>query len=173
LSAVRAVLLLLLLLASAACSAVRFPDTVPAEGDVASLIPVARPATLQQRWLLRRGGTELAFTMYVKVTPPDTVHFVALEDLGGTLAEATNHEVKRASRAIPERLAAAIAADLRVLLLPTPPYRTVRTADGRLGAERDGELRLEDAVYTWRVRIGRADGRLEFQGAYSASVETN
>jgi hypothetical protein len=166
----------LLLILCAACAGVSFPDTEPADGDIAPLVPAKRAAKLRQRWLLRRGGTELAFTMYVRVTPPDTVHYVALEDLGGTLAEATNHEVKRSSRAIPERLAAAIAADLRVLLLPTPRYRTVRTKpDGHLAAERDGELRTEGAVYTPRVRITRtrdAPGHLEFEGVYRASVES-
>ena len=76
--------LVLLLLGS--CSArVAFPAMEPVKGDPAALIEqylgTPRVASYQQRWIMERRGTEAVFTLHLRVTPPDSMHMIALADL--------------------------------------------------------------------------------------------
>lgn len=122
----------------AACAATPFPAYEPvADAEAQSalsarLVPEPEAATVVQRWIVERGGSELFFTLYLRVSPPDTLRMAALSDLGGTLAEASSTagtlEVTRDSRLLPGRFAAAVLRDLEPLFLPASRdrYRLVR-----------------------------------------------
>lgn len=157
----------------AACATAPFPAYEPV-GDaqarralVARLVPEPAAATVVQRWIVERGGSEFFFTLYLRVSPPDTLKMAVLSDLGGTLAEASSTagkvEVIRASRVLHDRFAAALLRDLEPLFLPAgrDRYRLVRV-DGepalylrRFGQEALFRERPDGAV---RVHLG-AGGR--------------
>ena len=137
----------------AGCSAL--PPFEPVAGEVSP--PRVREGFFRQRWVLDQG----AFTLLVKVARPDTLHVVALDDLGGTLAEATLHEVRRESRAIGARMISAMVADLREIYLPPQSgYRAVRLKKtGEIGLERQGVIRTGSEIWTSRGHIRMRGGR--------------
>ena len=126
----------------AACATTPFPAHEPVADERARsallerLVPEPAAATMVQRWILERGGSEFFFTLYLRVSPPDSLRLAVLSDLGGTLAEATASageiEVTRESRLLPGRLVAAVVRDLEPLFLPAEDacYRGVRVAGG-------------------------------------------
>jgi len=168
----------------AACSSVSLPEVEPAEAGVMPYVPVARAASWQQRWIVDRGGTDVVFTLHLRVDPPDRLHFVALGDFGGTLAEVTLEEVVRDSRALPGPTARAIRDILRALYLPPPPgeLHPVRIKEnGEAAAWAPDRLELWSADVLWtraaRVRVRGWSGdprwpaRYEISGSVRATVE--
>lgn len=143
------------------------PAFEPAEGALPA--PEPKSGFFRQRWVMEHG----AFTLLVKVAPPDTLHVVALDDLGGTLAEATLDGAVRESRAISARQIEAIVADLRALYLPGEGHAVVRIKEtGERALHRDGVLRTATEVWTHRSHITiRGEKRFSIEGAYNASVE--
>lgn len=164
----------------AACSSL--PAVEP--GDALPYVPVARAATWQQRWIVDRGGTEVVFTLLLRVAPPHELHFVALGDFGGTLAEATQDGIARDSRVVPRATATAIRDVLSALYLPPPgsELRAVRIREGgQAAAWAPGrrELWSADGLWTRRARV-RVTGwggeprwptRYEISGSVHATVE--
>jgi len=158
-----------ILILLAGCSAL--PPFEPVAGDHGPPPPPpVREGFFRQRWVLDQG----AFTLLVKVARPDTVHAVALDDLGTTLAEATLHEVKRESRAIDAAMISAMVADLRLIYLPPQSgYQAVRLKKtGEPGLHRQGVIRTRTEIWTSRSHIRIKGGKsFEIDGAYHASVE--
>ena len=150
------------------CSALPRFEPVVAGGEVSP--PPVHEGFFRQRWVLERG----AFTLLVKVARPNTLHVVALDDLGGTLAEATLREVKRESRGIGAKMISAMVADLALLYLPPQTgYEVVRlTGTGRTALHRQGVVRTGETIWTGRgvIRI-RGERSFEIDGPYRASVE--
>ena len=168
----------------AACSTVSLPEVEPAEAGVMPYVPVARAASWQQRWIVDRGGTDVAFTLHLRVEPPDGLHFVALGDFGGTLAAVTLERVVRDSRAVPAPTAKAIRDILRALYLPPPqgelrPVRIKATGKAAAWAPDRRELWSADGLWTRaaRVRVSSWSGdprwpaRYELSGSVRATVE--
>ena len=158
-----------ILILLAGCSAL--PPFEPVASDGSPPPPPVREGFFRQRWVLDQGS----FTLLVKVARPDTVHAVALDDLGTTLAEATLHSVKRESRAIDARMISAMVADLALIYLPPQSgYRAVRLKKtGELGLHRQGVVRTRTEIWTSRSHIRIKGGKsFEIDGRrYRASVE--
>jgi hypothetical protein len=126
----------------AACAATSFPAYEPVADErarsalVQRLVPEPAVATVVQRWIVERGGSEFFFTLYLRVQPPDSLRIAVLSDLGGTLAEAASTagevEVTRESRLLSDRFVEAVVRDLEPLFLPAgrDRYRAVRTDAG-------------------------------------------
>ena len=179
---------LLFVFALGACSArVAFPPMEPVKGDPAALLEQyvgeARAATYEQRWIVERHGTEGVFTLYLKVAPPDSMHMVALDDLGSTLCEVTLDRVVSESRYFPGDLGQQILRDLKPFFLPAQggEYRLVR-AEGKLGLyrEEDGERELwrrgkvlltEAEVSVKRWHGDKYPAAMTIRGRYHATVE--
>jgi hypothetical protein len=166
----------------AACSTVSLPEVEP--GEAMPYVPVARAATWQQRWIVDRAGTEIVFTLLLRVEPPLELHFVALGDFGGTLAEGTLKKVTRDSRAVPAATATAIRDVLSALYLPPAraDLRAVRIKEsGEAGAWAPGRRELWSADGLWtraaRVRVHGWSGeprwpaRYDVSGSVHATVE--
>ena len=168
---------LLLAVLPAACAATPFPAHEPVNDErarsalVERLVPQPAAATVVQRWILERRGSEFFFTLYLRVSPPDSLKIAVLSDLGGTLAEATSAagevEVTRQSRLLRDRVVAALLRDLEPLFLPAAPdqYELVRVGDrGELAlrlARHGQEVLLLDRLDSG-TRIHRGeDGRTE------------
>ena len=178
---------LLLLLCTCACSArITFPPMEP--GPKGGVIPFVYPigpwkGTFEQRWILERGGTEAVFTVYLKVTPPNGMHMIAVGDLGTTLCEATLTEIKQESRLFPGELAQQILRDIRPLFQPFPygAYQVV-IVEGEHGLYReDGDERVlwrKSGVLTTNAKISvkrwndATAALIEISGKYNATVET-
>jgi hypothetical protein len=164
----------------AACSSL--PAVEP--GDALPYVPAARAAAWQQRWIVDRRGTDVVFTLLLRVEPPDGLHFVALGDFGGTLAEGTQDAIARDSRVLPGPLATAIRDVLAALYLP-PPRRDLRAVrireSGQAAALAPGRKELWSADGLWtraaHVRITGWSGeprwpaRFDVTGSVHATVE--
>ena len=172
----------------AACASARLPAVEePAPGavvDAAAILPSSREALYQQRWILDRAGTEIVFTLVVETGGPDGLRFLALDDLGATLAAGTSDAVTRTSRALPGGLAAAIGDTLRVVHEPPDaaslrPVRLRGSGEAGLLDADSGSLWTADAAWTrgLAVRVLRWNGgerwpeRFEVSGRLDASVE--
>jgi hypothetical protein len=158
----------------AACASTPFPAHEPVTDErarsalVERLVPEPAAATVVQRWILERGGSEFFFTLYLRVAPPNSLRIAALSDLGGTLAEAASTagavEVIRESRFLRGRLVAALLRDLEPLFLPAgrDRYRAVRVDGGGLALHlrRFGQeaLFLDGPDGGTRIHLG-ANGR--------------
>ena len=155
----------------AACASTRFPAYEPVTDErarsalVERLVPEPASATVVQRWILERGGSEFFFTLYLRVSPPDSLRMAALSDLGGTLAEAASTagevEVTRQSRLLRDRFVAALLRDLEPLFLPAERdrYQLVRVGDRRglalrLARRRQEVLLLDRPDSGTRIHIG-------------------
>ena len=129
----------------------------------------ARPqrdaAARRERWILRRGSTEIVFTLLVEFE--DGVQFVALDDLGSVLADSGG----RHSQALPAAIAQRIGRLLRVKYAPTDlrPARVGASAD--LGWAEPGVVWIGDEMYTDGMRV-RTLGprRYEVDGSLTATV---
>ena len=125
--------------------------------------PKAVREARQERWILRRGSTEIVFTLLIEFE--DELRFVALDDLGRVLADSMG----RHSRALPEMLVARMTALLRALYEPADLRPVlVGTSVGWKGA---GVLWVGTTLYTEGMRVERlAPKRYEVGGALSATV---
>jgi len=125
-----------------------------------------RPATepRQERWILRRGDTEIVFTLLVEFESGE-VRFVALDDLGGVLADSAGRE----SRVLPARTAERIGKLLRAKYAPRNPQ--VVLVGSRTGWAEPGALWVGDELYVAGMLVRRlGPQRYEVEGALTATV---
>ena len=122
--------------------------------------PIAREQMVQQRWLLPRGGIDLAFTLYVEVQPPSDLQFVALDDFGITLAQGNATAVTDASRALPESIADRMRTLLVALYLPGDRHGVRVRASGDVGWHdlTRNSLRTTTAFYVDGMHAKFAEG---------------
>lgn len=157
------------------------PDVAPATGEI---LPAARSALYQERWIVDRSGSEIVFTLVVEVDGAGDFRFLALDDLGVTLAAGTGDTVTRTSRALPGPLVEALQDVLRALHAPPEraPLRPVRlreSGEEGLWDEPTGSLWTADAVWArgLAVRVHRWSGqgrwpeRFSVGGRLTATVE--
>ncbi len=117
----------------------------------------------QERWILRRGSTEIVFTLLIEFE--DELRFVALDDLGSVLADSMG----RHSRALPESLVARMTTLLRAMYQPAD-LRPV-LVENRVGWAGAGVLWVGTTLYTRGMRVERlGPNRYDIDGALSATV---
>jgi len=128
--------------------------------------PRWRPGTHQERWILRRGDTDIVFTLMIEVTgAADAPRFVALDDFGGVLADGEG----RASRVLPARLVERIRAAVAARYAPGD-VDPVRVGDAT-GWRSAAALHVGREIYAGGLRITAvATDRWEIEGALRATV---
>jgi len=125
--------------------------------------PEAVREARQERWILRRGSTEIVFTLLIEFE--DGLQFAALDDLGSVLADSAG----RSSRALSESLVARLAALLRAMYQPAD-LRPVLVENG-VGWAGAGVLWVGTTLYTEGMRVQHlGPNRYEVSGALSATV---
>ena len=158
--------LLPLLLAS--CAGIAPPsyttlDRAPTQAEAhARPRPTTEPR--QERWILLRGKTEIVFTLLVQFES-DGVQFVALDDLGGVLADSDGRE----SRVLPKGIAERIGRLLRAKYAP----RTTQLiqVESRTGWAESDAVWIEDELYVAGLRVRQlSPQRYEVEGALTATV---
>jgi hypothetical protein len=162
------------LLLLVACSGIRMPKFDAILESQAPPAPEARAQMVQQRWLLPRGGIDLAFTLYVEVQPPNDLQFVALDDFGTTMAQGSATAVTDASRAVPTSIADRIRTLLVALYLPGDRHAVRVRASGVAGWHdlTRNSLRTATELHVDGMRAKFEDdgGGMVIEGALEARV---
>jgi len=125
--------------------------------------PTAATEARQERWILRRGNTEIVFTLFVEFDPD--LQFAALDDFGGVLADSSGAH----SRALPRSLAERIGQLLRAKYAPRKPQLV--QVGSETGWSESGVLWIGDELYAHGMRV-RLLGpqRYQVEGALNATV---
>ena len=137
---VRLLPLLPLLLVS--CAGISAPDYAdldrPPTAEEQATRPMAVREARQERWILRRGSTEIVFTLLIEFE--DGLRFVALDDLGSVLADSMG----RHSRALPQSLVARMGALLRAMYQATKIQLHLRSSGEQFQSQ--GATALRDEI---------------------------
>jgi len=147
------------------CRSAPFPATQPAASEVTYAWHLPTLSRAVGRALLLRGETQFDFTLLAKFdAATDQLHVAGLEDLGGTLLQAScsasgEVDVVRASRLVPERFVEQLALVLRVFCAAERPSaaHAVDLSDGP---------GLEAALGDWRTLLARPNELGFAQRAY-------
>jgi len=155
-----------LLLAS--CAGITPPphDAIDRAPTVAeeSTRPRAATEPRQERWILLRGKTEIVFTLLIAFED-DGIQFVALDDLGGVMADSDGRD----SRALPRSIADRIGSLLRAKYAPRNP-RLVQIGSRTGWADGDA-LWSGEELYVAGMRVRQlSPQRYEIEGALTATV---
>jgi len=146
------------------CAGIGPPPHVALDRDLTaaerSTRPTAWPIPRQERWILRRGATEIVFTLLVEAEG-----YVAMDDFGGVLADSTG----QSSRAIPRSLADRMAQLIGAMSRPGD-LAPVRVGEN-LGWHAPGILWTGDELFVDGIRVEfTSPKRYEVSGSLSATV---
>ena len=158
-------LIALCVLLACGCRSIPFPQTEPrpATDHAWHLRPQLRRAV--GRAVLLRGESQFDFTLLVKFdSAANLLHVAGVEDLGGTLLQAScsatgEVDVVRSSRLIPERFVEELALVLRAFCVGE------RSGAAQAVGLEDG-LGLQDALGNWQTLLTRPNELGFAQRAY-------
>lgn len=154
----------------AACAGIAPPHAEPLGRAPSAAEEAARPrrraGTHQERWILRRGDTDVVFTLMIEIADgTGAPRFVALDDFGGVLADGEGRD----SRALPARVVERIRAAVSARYAPgeADPVRVGDATGWRSAAA----LHVGREIYAGGLRITAvATDRWEIEGALRATV---
>jgi len=157
----------LLPLVLVSCAGIAPPAHVPLDraptADEERTRPRAETEPRRERWILRRGESEIVFTLLIEFE--GGMRFAALDDFGGVLADGRGAH----SRAIPASVAKRIGHLLAARYTPRNP-QPVRVGSTTGWAE-PGVLWTANELYTDGMRVrSLGPNRYEVEGALTATV---